>query len=97
MDSRLNQLDDNYEKCYEKTHGCMTIANTFLLPQFTYIVSVLDTNDETYETINHFIMNFVIRGTSSNRNYWTHHDILYGPKSDRCLFFLFILENFLGE
>ena len=60
----------------------MTIAKTFLLTQFR--ASVLDPSDKTYETINHFIRNFVKTGTTkpSAKNNWIHQDILYGPKNE---------------
>ena len=49
IDNRLKLLNDNYEKCFKKVHesgrkwaryrlslkGHITIAKTFLLPQFT--------------------------------------------------------------
>ena len=75
-------------QCYEKIHGismkwaryqlslkgCIMIAKTFLLPQFTYIALVLDPNAKTYETINRFIRNFINTGTTkhSTRNFWIH-------------------------
>ena len=76
IDSRSKKLNDNYENFYEKLHGIsmkwaryqlffkgrITIAKTFLLPQFTYMVSLLDPNVKMYETINRFIRNFVNRG-----------------------------------
>ena len=93
IDSRLNKLDDYYEKCYKKMHGIsrkwaryqlsikghMAIAKTFLLPQFTYSASVLDPSYKTYENISHFIGNFIDTGTTklSTRNYLIHQDILY--------------------
>ena len=57
--SRLYKLDDNYKTSYEKIHGIsrkyaryqlllkghITTAKTFLLPQFTYIASVLKSSD----------------------------------------------------
>ena len=105
------QDDDNYEKLYEKMYGIsrkwaryqlslkgrMTIAKTFLLPQFTYIALVLDPSDKSYKTINNFIRNFVNTSTtrpSISKN-WINQDILYGPRNeggldfiDACSFFL---------
>ena len=112
IDSRLNKLDENYEKCYEKMHGisrkwaryqlsfkgCIPIAKAFILPQFTYIVSVLDPIDKTYETINRFIRNFINTGTTkpSTRNFWIHQDILYGPKNEGGLNFIDARSFFLS-
>ena len=78
-DSRLKLLNENYEKCFKKVHeigrkwaryrlslkGCITIAKTFLLPQFTYIASVLDPSPSTYDTINKMMRSFVNTGSSS--------------------------------
>ena len=78
IESRLNKLDDIYEKFYKKVHGIsrkwaryqlslkghLMIAKTFLLPQFIYIALVLDPSDKTYETINCFINNFINTGTT---------------------------------
>ena len=66
IDNRLEKLNENYEKCYKKVHeisrrwaryrfslkGRITIALTFLLPQFIYVASVLDPNDSTNDKIN---------------------------------------------
>ena len=55
INSRLNNFDVNYKKCFEcvlaisrkwaryqlSLKGRITIAKTFMLPQFTYIASVL--------------------------------------------------------
>ena len=49
IDSKLQLVNENYEKCFKKVHeisrrwaryrlllkGCITIAKTFLLPQIT--------------------------------------------------------------
>ena len=56
IDSRLNKLNDNYKKCFQCVHaisrkwaryqlslkGQITTAKIFMLPQFTYIASVLN-------------------------------------------------------
>ena len=60
-----NNYDVNYQKCFERVHaisrkwaryqlslkGRVTIAKTFMLPQFTYIASVLDPSAFTYDEI----------------------------------------------
>ena len=76
----------------------MTIAKTFLLPQFTYIASVLVPCDKTYETINCFIRSFVNTGTTkpSTKNNWIHQDILYGPKNEEGLNFIDARSFFLS-
>ena len=61
INSRLKLLNKNNEKCLKKVHeidrkwaryrlslkGRITIAKTFLLPQFTYVASVLDPSPST--------------------------------------------------
>ena len=78
IDSRLSNLDANYQKCFERVHavsrkwaryqlslkGRITIAKTFMLPQFTYIASVLDLTNSTYDEINKIIGLFINTGTS---------------------------------
>ena len=77
IDNRLEKLDVNYKKCYQKV-------------QFVYIASVLDPCEGTYEQINRYIRNFANTGStlaSGNRN-WIHQDILYGSKSEGCFKFI---------
>ena len=76
IDSRLKLLYENYDKCFKKVHeigrkwaryrlslkGRITIAETFLLPQFTYVASVLDPSPSTYDTINKMMRSFVNTG-----------------------------------
>ena len=68
IDSRLNNYDMNYQKCFERGHaisrkwaryplslkGRITIAKTFYA-QFTYIASILDPSDSTYDEIKKII------------------------------------------
>ena len=79
IDSRLNNYDRNYKKCFECVHsisrkwaryqlslkGRITIAKTFMLPQFTYIASVLDLSDSTYDEITKIIGLFINTGTTN--------------------------------
>ena len=104
MDSRLNKFDVNYQKCSERVHafsrkraryqhslkGRITIAKTFMLPQFTYIASVLDPTTSTYDEINRIIGLFINTGTTKpiTKTNWIHKDILYGPKSEGGLSFI---------
>ena len=69
----LKKLNGNYEKCFKMVHeisrrwaryrislkGRITIAKTFLFPQFIYVASVMEPNDSTYETINKMIGSFI--------------------------------------
>ena len=73
INNRLKNLNDNYEKCIKKVHeisrrwaryrfllkGRITIAKTLLLPQFTYVVSVLDPSASKNDTINRMLRIFV--------------------------------------
>ena len=92
------ELNENFEKCYKKVYEIsrewapyrlslkcrITIAKTFLLPQFIYVASVLDLNNSTYANIDKMICSLVNTGSTltSGKGYWIHQDILYGPKSD---------------
>ena len=60
----------------------ITIAETFLLPQFTYVASVLDPSPSAYDTINRMLRSFVNTGSSLNlgTGNWIQHDILYSSK-----------------
>ena len=61
-----------------------------MLPQFTYIASVLDPANSTYDEINKIIGLFINTGTSKpcTQKNWIHKDILYGPKSEGGLNFI---------
>ena len=98
IDSRLKLLNENYEKCFKKVHeigrkwaryrlslkGRITIAKTFLLPQFTYVASVMDPSPNTYEVINKMLRSFVNTGSTIplGKGNWINQDILYAPKSE---------------
>ena len=116
IDNRLKDLNDNYEKCFKKVHkigrryrlsqkGHITIAKTFLLPQFTYIASVLDPWTRTYDTINRMLRSCVNSGSTLTlgKGNWIHQDILYGSKSERGLnfidaqIFFQVIEDLLGQ
>ena len=62
----------------------ITIAKMFLLPQFTYVASVLDPSASTYDTINRILRSFVNTGSTLtlSKGKWIHHDILYVPKTE---------------
>ena len=51
---------------------------------------MLDPNDKTYETIDHFIWNFSNIGTTkpNTRKFRIHQDIQYGPKNEEGLNFI---------
>ena len=98
IDNRLKLLNENYEKCFKKVHeigrkwaryrlslkGRITIAKTFLLPQFTYVASVMDPSPNTYEVINKMLRSFVNTGSTIplGKGNWINQDILYAPKSE---------------
>ena len=67
----------------------ITIAKTFMLPQFTYIASALDPSDSAYDVIDKVIGLFINTGTTNpcTKRNWIHKDILYGPKSEGCLLY----------
>ena len=69
-----------------------------MLPQFTYIASVLDPTNSTYDEINKIIGLFINTGTSKPCTYknWIHKDILYGPKSEGGLNFIDARSFFLS-
>ena len=69
-----------------------------MLPQFTYIASVLDPANSTYDEINKIIGLFINTGTSKpcTQKNWIHKDILYGPKSEGGLNFIDARSFFLS-
>ena len=69
-----------------------------MLPQFTYIASVLDPANSTYDEINRIIGCFINTGTSKpcTQKNWIHKDILYGPKSEGGLNFIDARSFFLS-
>ena len=62
----------------------ITIAKIFLLPQLTYVTSVLDPSTNTYDTINRMMRSFVNTGSTLTlgKGNWIHQDILYAHKSE---------------
>ena len=97
-DSRLKLLNENYDKCFKKVHeigrklaryrlslkGHITIAKTFLSPQFTYVASVLDPSPSTYNTIIRMLRSFVNTGSTLplGKGNWIKQDFLYASKSE---------------
>ena len=71
-------------------YGRITIANIFLLPQFTYVASVLDPSASTYDNIKRMLRSFVNTGSTLTlgKENWIHQDILYAPKSEEGLNFI---------
>ena len=99
IDNRIKDLNDHYEKCFKKVHeigrrwvryrlsikGHITIAKTFLLPQFTYAASVLDPSASTYDTINRMLRSFVNTGSTlilGKVNWINQEDILYDSNQE---------------
>ena len=102
-DGALFDLNDHYEKCFKKVHeigrrwvryrlsikGHITIAKTFLLPQFTYAASVLDPSASTYDTINRMLRSFVNTGSTlilGKVNWINQEDILYDSNQEDILY-----------
>ena len=69
-----------------------------MLPQFTYIASVLDPKSSTYDEINRIIGLFINTGTTKpiTKTNWIHKDILYGPKNEGGLNFIDARSFFLS-
>ena len=69
-----------------------------MLPQFTYIASVLDPSDSTYDETNKIIGHFINTGTTNpcTKKNWIHKDILHGPKSEGGLNFIDARSFFLS-
>ena len=100
IDNKLQKLHANFEKCNEKVksliikwrayglsiNGRITISKTLLLPQYTYIGSVLDKVSVTrYKNIQKILDHFVLHNSylepnKSSRN-WIKPDILYADRS----------------
>ena len=100
IDNKLAKLNSNYEKCNEKVksliikwraynlsiNGRVTIAKAMLLPQYTYIGSVLDQISNTrynsiQRTLDHFVLhNSYLEPSKASRN-WIKPDILYADKT----------------
>ena len=110
IDNRLKDLYDYYEKHFKKVHeisrkwaryrlslrGCIPIAKTFHLHQFTYVASVLDPSASTINTINSMLRSFVNTGSTLTlgKGNWIHQDILYGSKSEGGLNFIYTWSFF---
>ena len=99
IDNKLAKLCSNFDKCNENVksliikwraynlsvNGRVTIAKTMLLPQYTYIGSVLDKISNTrynsiQKTLDHFVLhNSYLEPSKTSRN-WIKPDILYADK-----------------
>merc|ERR1711940_34436 len=100
IDNKVQKLDSNFNKCDDKVkslitkwrsynlsvNGRVTIAKAILLPQYTYIGSVLDKISKTRYTkiqkiLDHFVLhNTYLEPSRSSRN-WIKPEILYEEKS----------------
>ena len=93
VDNKLENLDKNFKKIHEKVRklalnwskyslnirGKITIAKSILLPQYTYIASVLDPPENEYNYINKSIVNFINTGSVDNANIWLKAETLFTP------------------
>ena len=73
-------------------HGRITVACTLILSQFTYIATILDTNDDTLcsriqNLLNNFFMNPKREEQDKGRN-WLSNDLLFTPKQKGGLGFI---------
>ena len=100
IDNRLKYLQDNFQRIYEKVdkkigtwirygltfQGRITVAKSLLLSQYTYIATILDSNDKKItDKIQSQINLFVYQnklGTKENPNFkkWVPEDIYHGGK-----------------
>ena len=100
IDNKLQRLDKNFDKCDEKVktliikwraynlsiNGRITIAKAILLPQYTYIGSVLDKISKTryakiQKTLDYFVLhNSYLEPSKSGKN-WIKPEILYEEKN----------------
>ena len=90
IDSRLEKLDNNYVRLFDKIksiikkwkpynlslRGCLTIPKTMLVSQMTYISTVLTPNTKRFEEIQQHINNFVMNITLNSKN-WINSELLY--------------------
>ena len=76
----------------------IAIAKTFLLPQFTYVASVLDPSPSTYDTINKMMRSFVNTGSTLplGKGNWINQDILYASKSEGGFNFIHVRSFFMS-
>ena len=97
VDQKLEKLGENFKRIHAKCktiinswkgkqltlQGRITIANTLLLPQFTYYCSVLDTlHNGQIEKIEHLMTNFIQNNADSteNKKRWIPDEVMYAPK-----------------
>ena len=95
VDNKLENLGNNFKKIHEKVRkmasnwskyslnirGKITVAKSILIPQYTYIASVLDPPDDEYNHINNLIRNFINNGSVDNDKIWLKSEILFTPTS----------------
>ena len=100
IDNKLAKLNSNISKCTTKVkaliakwrsynlsiNGRITIAKTILLPQYTYVGSVLDNiSQNQYKGIQKVIDHFILYNSYCEQNKksrkWIKDDILYGDKA----------------
>jgi hypothetical protein len=99
IDNKLAKLDTNFTTCNEKVktlitkwrsynlsiNGRITIAKSILLPQYTYIGSVLDKISANryisiQKTLDHFVLHNSYLEPNKTNKQWVKNDILYAEK-----------------
>lgn len=74
-------MASNWSKYSLNIRGKITVAKSILIPQYTYIASVLDPPDDEYNHINNLIRNFINNGSVDNDKIWLKSEILFTPTS----------------
>ena len=99
IDNKLAKLNQNFSKCNDKVkaliskwrsynlsiNGRITIAKTILLPQYTYIGSVLDKVSGNHykgiqKTLDHFVLYNSYLEPNKTSKKWVKSEILYAEK-----------------
>ena len=97
VDQKLEKLGNNFIRLHSKCktiinswkgrnltiQGRITIANTLILPQFTYYCAILDTlNNGQIEKIEHLMYNFIQNNAEATekRKRWIPEEIMFAPK-----------------
>ena len=62
----MHEISQRWEWYKLSVKGRITIAQTFLLPQFLYLASVLDPNDKNVKT-NRCVHNYLNTGSTKNQ------------------------------
>ena len=97
VDQKLEKLGNNFNRLHAKCktiinswkgkqltiQGRITIANTLILPQFTYYCAILDTlHNGQINKIEHMVYNFIQNNAepTEKRKRWIPEEIMFAPK-----------------